>query len=682
MLWQKFIPIVKHSLNYNPYLDGLRGVAILLVVLFHVWPDYFSFGYVGVDIFFVISGFLITQIIFTKLEKNSFSFKEFYRNRIRRLFPALIILLITALTLGYLFLFPDEYEQLARHIKASALYYENFRLIEEKSDYWDTGAIFKPLLHLWSLSVEEQFYIFWPFLIYLLYRFKKFISINFFIIFSILLGFSVFLNVDKFYHTFSRTWELAFGGFIFILSYQHKELMNKILNKKSFTFGVVIFFIFSIALSSNNNSYNIFKTFLIVLSSGLLILILTYSKKKFFLGNTFLVSIGIISYSLYLWHYMIISFGAIFGYDIRSFWTGLTIIITSIILAFLTYRFVEFYTRSIESYKFTIALFFTMIIIALIGQYIYVKDGLPDRPQFKSATYSYFQKQLSELPQENEKELGLISKVLGYIPSIELIRSTSNDISKKYVLIIGDSHARKAYPGFAFYLKKYGYETILLTNSGCCPLVNNPVVGDVGDAKERLMKCKEIINTISKLIENKKIHISKVIFITRGPIYMYGKGFGEVEKSAKTVFESFYENSANYDQKREFIKALNFTFKYFDERNIKLYYVIDNPELGFLPEKKCMPRPFNIFPQNNCRITLETYLKRASEYRNIVYSLAKNYKNVVVLDPINFFCDEKYCYAIRNGKLLYSDDDHLSKDGVFELAKFLTGKIVNDTASN
>jgi peptidoglycan/LPS O-acetylase OafA/YrhL len=175
MLWQKFIPIVKHSLNYNPYLDGLRGVVILLVVLFHVWPDYFSFGYVGVDIFFVISGFLITQIIFTKLEKNSFPLKEFYHNRIRRLFPALIILLITALILGYLFLFPDEYKQLARHVESSALYCENFKLIKEKSDYWDTRAIFEPLLHLWSLSIEEQFYIFWPFLIYLLYRFKKFI---------------------------------------------------------------------------------------------------------------------------------------------------------------------------------------------------------------------------------------------------------------------------------------------------------------------------------------------------------------------------------------------------------------------------------------------------------------------------------------------------------------------------
>ena len=383
---------------------------------------------------------------------------------------------------------------------------------------------------------------------------------------------------------------------------------------------------------------------------------------------------------------MIISFGAILGCDIRSFWAGLTIIIASIILAFLTYRFVEFYTRSIESYKFAIALFFTMIIIALIGQYIYVKDGLPDRPQFKSSTYSYFQKQLTEITQANEKELVSISKVLGYIPLIEIVRSTSNDISKRYVLIIGDSHAQVAYPGFAYYLKKYGYETILFMNSGCCPLVNNPVVADVGDTKERLMKCKETINATSKLIENKNIHISKVIFITRGPYYMYGKGFGEAEKTAKTVFESFYENPANYDQKREFTKALNFTFKYFDERNIKLYYVIDNPELGFFLKEKCIPHPFNIcpqnnYPQNNCRITLESYLKRASEYRNIVYSLAKNYKNVVVIDPINVFCDEKYCYAIRNGKLLYRDDDHLSPDGSFELAKFLIDKIVSEPTS-
>jgi hypothetical protein len=377
---------------------------------------------------------------------------------------------------------------------------------------------------------------------------------------------------------------------------------------------------------------------------------------------------------------MIISFGAILGCDIRSFWSGLTIIITSTILAFLAYRFVEFYTRSIESYKFAIALFFTMIIIALIGQYIYGKHGLPDIPRFKSATYSYFQKQLTEITQGSEKDLVSISKVLRYIPSIEIVRLTSNDFSKRYVLIIGDSHAQVAYPGFSSYLKKYGYETILFVNSGCCPFVNNPAIAD-DIAKEKLGACKELINATSKLIENKSIHISKVIFITRGPLYMYGKGFGEVEKDLEAHFESFYKNPVNYDPKREFIKALNFTFKYFNEKGIKLYYVIDNPELGFLPRRTCLPRPFNICPQNNCRITLESYLKRASEYRNIVYSLAKNYKNVVVLDPINVFCDEKYCYAIKNGKLLYRDDDHLSPDGSFDLAKFLIDKIVSESTS-
>jgi hypothetical protein len=289
---------------------------------------------------------------------------------------------------------------------------------------------------------------------------------------------------------------------------------------------------------------------------------------------------------------MIISFGATFGYDIRSSGAGLIIITVSITLAFLTYRFIEFYTRSIESYKFAVALFFTMIIIALIGQFIYVKDGLPDRPQFKSPVYSY----LAEPPQMDEKGKGLalISNLLGYIPPNDLIRSTSDDISKRYVLIIGDSHSQMAYPGLTFYLKKYNYETILLGNSGCSPFVNNSAVAS-DNIKDRL-KCKEVVNAINKLIENKNIHISKVIFITRGPVYMYGKGFGEVEKTAKTHFESFYENPANYDQKKEFIKALDLTFKYFDERNIKLYYVIDNPELGFLPEI-CLPRPFNIFPQ-------------------------------------------------------------------------------------
>ena len=146
LMFKNFIPIVNHSLKYNPSIDGLRGIAISLVLIFHIWPEYFSFGYVGVDIFFVLSGYLITQIIYTKLESNSFSLKEFYRNRIRRIFPALIVVLSTTLIIGYLFMFPSELKQLGQHIKSSAFFYENFRLIGEVG-YWDEAAVLKPLLH-------------------------------------------------------------------------------------------------------------------------------------------------------------------------------------------------------------------------------------------------------------------------------------------------------------------------------------------------------------------------------------------------------------------------------------------------------------------------------------------------------------------------------------------------------
>ena len=149
----KSIPLVNHSLAYNPSIDGLRGIAVLLVVIFHIWHGVFSFGYVGVDIFFVLSGFLITQIIYQKISRNAFSLKEFYRNRIRRIFPGVILTLLIAALLGYFFMFIGEYGSLGKHIKSSALFYENIRLMKEIG-YWDENAVFKPLLHFWSLAIE------------------------------------------------------------------------------------------------------------------------------------------------------------------------------------------------------------------------------------------------------------------------------------------------------------------------------------------------------------------------------------------------------------------------------------------------------------------------------------------------------------------------------------------------
>ena len=158
-------------LAYRADIDGLRAIAIIFVVLFHNFPDFASGGFIGVDIFFVISGYLITTIITEELRENRFSFLTFYERRIKRLFPALIITLLLCFLFGILLLNETEYRALGLSISAGALFWENFLLISQIG-YFDWASYFKPLLHLWSLSIEEQFYILIPLILFFCHKFK------------------------------------------------------------------------------------------------------------------------------------------------------------------------------------------------------------------------------------------------------------------------------------------------------------------------------------------------------------------------------------------------------------------------------------------------------------------------------------------------------------------------------
>ncbi len=151
-------------LAYRPDIDGLRALAVCVVVVYHAFPDFFPGGFIGVDIFFVISGFLITTLIYSELSTNHFSFLNFYIRRIKRIFPALITVLVFCFAFGWFNLLADEFKQLGLHIVGSASFTSNFILWNE-SNYFDVTSYQKPLLHLWSLAVEEQFYLIWPVLI-------------------------------------------------------------------------------------------------------------------------------------------------------------------------------------------------------------------------------------------------------------------------------------------------------------------------------------------------------------------------------------------------------------------------------------------------------------------------------------------------------------------------------------
>lgn len=202
---------------YRQDIDGMRGIAVLSVVIFHAFPESIKGGFVGVDIFFVISGYLISTIIYQNLQNGTFSFLDFYARRIRRIFPALFLVLLVSYTLGWSLLLPDEYKQLGKHILSGAGFVSNFTFLKEIG-YFDNSAETKPLLHLWSLGVEEQFYIIWPLLLFLAWRFKHYHLVIALGIFSL----SFFLNINwiksdpagVFYTPQTRFWELMSGSIL------------------------------------------------------------------------------------------------------------------------------------------------------------------------------------------------------------------------------------------------------------------------------------------------------------------------------------------------------------------------------------------------------------------------------------------------------------------------------------
>jgi len=660
-----FAPVVNHSLKYNPSLDGLRGIAITLVILFHIWPEYFSFGYVGVDIFFVLSGFLITQIIYKKLQSDSFSFNEFYRNRIRRIFPAMIIVLLITFLLGYLFLFPSELEQLGKHIKSSAFFYQNFKLIGEIG-YWDEASQLKPLLHFWSLSIEEQFYLFWPFIIFILYKLRVELFVALCTLFLLLLILPHFLHIDTFYHSLSRFWELAFGGLIYASSI--KFSISKEIGKWQWI--IFTLFILSIALAYGNSTFSIAKTLFLVLSTGLLILNISVKQEHKLLSLFPLVFLGLISFPLYLWHYVFISYMHIFGLEVQDY--GLFIIIFSVFISYLTYRYIEFYARGRSSYTFATLLFVVALSVGFLGQYTRKHHGFPNRSHL--VPNETFKKQFVRTPATNKTGIALTTKILKHKPSNNYIKATSDDLSKNFIAIIGDSHAHTSYPGFAQEFKKRGYETLLLANSSCPPYIG----GAMGQNLKDLEQCQEKIDDIYRFIETIP-HLKKVIFVTRGSVYIHDIGYGVVDSGGKPLnyhFKDFFTHKTSYDQKEKFFQVLKNTFTFFEKsENIDFYYLLENPELGFLP-KNCMERPFDILP-TQCKLEYKYYMLRAREYRDELYILKNKYSAPILLDPKNLYCDGVYCYAIKNNTMLYADDDHHSIDGSLMQAKYFIKKIFN-----
>jgi peptidoglycan/LPS O-acetylase OafA/YrhL len=361
--------------RYRPDIDGLRAVAVLAVVAFHAFPEAVHGGFVGVDIFFVISGFLITGIIARELGERRLGLATFYGRRVRRIFPALIVVLCAVLILGWLFMLPGPYAQLSSDVFASAAFSANIALWLQ-SGYFDVEAAKKPLLHLWSLGIEEQFYLLWPLILMLAARLRlgliavaAAIALMSFVLNVALIGSN---PVATFYLPFTRAWELLAGGALACCwsRIDHGELAS---NFRALA-GAVLIAIAIVVLDPHRAFPGWWAALPVIGSALILSAPLAWGCQKL-LASAPMVFVGLISYPLYLWHWPLLVFSAIIKFAPLTLLERGLIVLLSIALSWATWRFVEIPFRFGRPRPAKVAsLASAMALVALAG-FVVLRNG-------------------------------------------------------------------------------------------------------------------------------------------------------------------------------------------------------------------------------------------------------------------------------------------------------------------
>jgi peptidoglycan/LPS O-acetylase OafA/YrhL len=662
------------SLTYRRDIDGLRAIAIISVIGFHFFPSYFPGGFIGVDIFFVISGYLISRVIISELEYGEFSFLDFYSRRIRRIFPALIIILAASYGFGWFTLLADEYALLGKHISGGAGFISNLLLWQE-SGYFDAASDLKPLLHLWSLGIEEQFYLLIPLILYLAHKAK----VNcYFVIIFLAIG-SFYLNIQNsqsnpiadFYSPQTRFWELLIGALWWIVDQNFPNYINTNRAKKAKKLisylGVVLIVVAVLSITQNTTFpgyWALLPTLgtVCLLASGPQALI-----NRRLLASKPLVMIGLISYPLYLWHWVLLSFIRVTLGEIPSTNIRLGVLAASILLSWLTYQFVEKPFRFGGNKKIkTIFLIIIMAVIAFIGLNTYQREGL----QFRS----YVEK-FTKYSQSIRRSDNLFECI-----DIDHAYETKNS----WFCALGDSQSAPAY--FAYGdshvgsliapLNKLGLDNqvqvLLAGSSGCPPLLG--IQSMRGELNIEKHNCRKLNERIFEYVKDKKI--PNVILVG---FWTYYTGNLAAPKRFNMIAQNEHSETINFEtSKVDFEWAIRNTIERYRKIGVKVFFIADNPtqivepkdalrgalnKLGYLSDSKI----------NSFSITLSDHEKN----QLYVNKLLKN-KDAELLEFNDIYCQDITCALIKDGKFLYFDSDHLSIDGSMLIYQKLKNHLIKN----
>jgi peptidoglycan/LPS O-acetylase OafA/YrhL len=588
--------------KYREDITGLRGLAVLLVLLFHYFPESFPSGYLGVDIFFVISGFVISKILLTEISMmGEINLKNFFSKRIKRLLPSLVIILLASNLFAFFYYLPDEMYSHAKQIIASAFYVQNFLMLSEVG-YFNLEAKLKPLLHLWSLSVEAQFYIAMPLIFMVLAKKIKLLIYTLIIIFFLSL-FVVIATYDSysdilFYVPFTRAWEFLAGSFVAFI--QSKMDSTKPLQKNNKTFLANAGYIFSFTsiglialIQTKSVEFPITAVFFVVLFTTYMLSIPNGFVQQWVLRSKLFIFLGRISYALYLWHWLLFSNYVIIKGDGLSFQTSLALIFLSILLGTITTIFFEEPIRRNKAINGKYAIF--ALLLLTTPNLFFLVTHQPKVSIINHLDQNYW-------PCKSKFLLTGVLKEDGVERCFQSLEKESIDI-----LLVGDSHAEAAFIAFA---DAFPNQNVAYYTRSMGPFLSNMFFS----------------NLWNPLRENKEIkHI---------------------------VFTSFWISNSEINISDEMSRLI----KYFEKSNKQIYLMQDVPSFEKFPNV-CLrwgdcsdPTPRSIYNSSN-------------SYFIEFEALSVKFKNVFAIKIEDIFCNEFTCNLDINGEVLFSDRNHLNVDG-------------------
>jgi peptidoglycan/LPS O-acetylase OafA/YrhL len=658
--------LTEPKIKYRAEIDGLRAIAVLSVIFYHSGKSIGSFilfsgGFLGVDIFFVISGYLITSIILNEIYiTKNFSFINFYQRRARRILPALLFVIFASIFFSYLFLLPSDFIDYTKSIFYSLFFTSNYFFYFSEQIYDATPSLLIPFLHTWSLSVEEQFYLLYPIILYFSFKYLK----NFLnkILFSLIL-ISFFSMVYYFYanqslaffNFLTRFWELLVGAFIANNQKKINSYNFSILRKNIITIFGLFLIVFSILFFNKNISYGYIYAFFSIIGVSLII---SFQDKEILINkiltNRFLVFIGLISYSLYLWHYPIFAFGRItelFGDGISK-----KLFFLTFFFSLFTFYFIE---KPFRNYNFIyIKKFLFLIFFLYLVLLIFIYLSLSGK--------------ITPIRNDNLKILNT-----GNNTSALTVCNNSNVNKEGYcifneqyqntIISVGDSHMQTLEKSLLDFADNNNFKFIIINKPACFYILDVNLF-----SKGKKTDCDiDYNNKVRSIIMSN--NNSVVILGGRMTLYLTEDGFDNKESHYEgKSYLKFYDKNRlieNFQERKYFIKK-NYEKTLTDliNNNHKVVLIYPVPEVGFAVTKKLiinLVKYSNDLAKLNQKSPLTTsydvFLNRNKDTFDI-FDFVKDV-NILRIYPHKILCDINRCSTHNNKDVFYIDDDHLSLKG-------------------